>query len=205
MFTFKNSEGHCRNVNLATVVGVADSVAHPMCQQLKQFNGVNGCSFCLHPGISVPKGKGQTRVYPQTLQYQARTAEQMLKDAISACNTGKPVDGIKGVSILHCLPTFDIISGFIPDYMHCILLGVCRQLAKLWFDSKNSKMPFYIGLKVNVIDERLLSIKPPSSISRTPRSITLHKFWKAHEWLAWLLYYGIPVLTTVLPDKFLMH
>ena len=39
--------------------------------------------------------------------------------------------GVKGLSWLSTLPYFDTIRGFSVDYMHCVLLGVCRQLLKL--------------------------------------------------------------------------
>jgi len=39
---------------------------------------------------------------------------------------------IKSPSILHILPDFDIMHGLV-DYMHSVLLGVARQLGKLWF------------------------------------------------------------------------
>ena len=51
---------------------------------------------------------------------------------------------MKGRSILHNLPDFDIINNNPIDYMHCVLLGVMRTLVSLWFDSKNHKEPWYV-------------------------------------------------------------
>ena len=63
--------------------------------------------------------------------------------------------------------------------MHGILLGVCKELLKLWLDSKCSGEDWYCGSLIGLIDERLLSIKLPNSITRVPRSLEHHrKYWK---------------------------
>ena len=63
--------------------------------------------------------------------------------------------------------------------MHCILLGVCRLLLRLWMQSSYHQELWYIGNQINVVDRRLCNIKPPDEIQRTPRSIELTmKFWK---------------------------
>lgn len=112
----------------------------------------------------------------------------------------------KGPSIVELLPDFDIIQGLVPDYMHSVLLGVARQLGKLWFDSINHDKPFYISCaNQKLIDFALTAIRPPCNISRTPRSISVRKFWKAHEWYTWLCYYSLPILQSYLPKKFLSH
>lgn len=65
------------------------------------------------------------------------------------------------------------------DYMHCVLLGVTRQLLRLWFTKTFHKELWYLGKSVHEIDGMLCKICPPDEIKRTPRSIeqTL-KYWK---------------------------
>ena len=66
--------------------------------------------------------------------------------------------------------------------MHCVYLGVVKQLIGLWFNSKHSGQRWYCGNRVAVVDKRLLEIKPPSVITRIPRSIQHHvKFWKGNQ------------------------
>ena len=136
------------------------------------------------------------------------------------------VYGIKGLSWLSIVPHFDIIQGTSIDYMHCVLLGVCRQLLKLWILSQYHKLPCYIGPKLHEIDDRLLLIRPPTEMQRTPRSIeTTRKFWKgnifclnfyiryfyfmyiyaAHELKAWLLHYSPVILKGILPTEYYQH
>ena len=112
------------------------------------------------------------------------------------------------------------------DYMHCILLGVCRTMLRLWLQSSNHQCLWYIGTRKLELDERLLCIQPPCEMQRTPRSIeSTIKFWKgilnvmykltskdldacthaAHEIRAWLLHYSAMVLHGILPDNFYQH
>ena len=87
--------------------------------------------------------------------------------------------GIKGPSWLSLLPGFDIIKGMSVDYMHCVLLGVTRQVLHLWFDSKHHQEMWYLGANVKGIDDLLMSIKPTSDIIRLPREIQSSlRFWK---------------------------
>lgn len=74
---------------------------------------------------------------------------------------------------------FDIVQGMSCDYMHSVLLGVCRILLRLWIDSKYHGEIWYLGTVVKQLDNRLCKIRPPSEIRRTPRSIENNlKFWK---------------------------
>ena len=89
--------------------------------------------------------------------------------------------------------------------MHCVLLGVTKMLLKLWLDSGHSKEMSYCGTKVDEADFRLLQIKPPLTITRTPRIIQQHRaYWKASEYRAWLLFYSVPVMW-ILPQEYLAH
>jgi hypothetical protein len=115
------------------------------------------------------------------------------------------VQGVKGPSRLMELPKFDMVEGFIVDYMHCVDLGVMRQLASLWFDSPNHDKPWFIGNRIEDIDRELLQMQPPSNVTRSPRSLRTRAFWKASEWRSFLLFYSPVVLKDVLPPLFYQH
>ena len=63
--------------------------------------------------------------------------------------------GFKAPSPLLRLPSFDIVNGIGIDAMHCIFLGVVKQLVGLWFDSKHSGQTWYCGRNVAKVDQRL--------------------------------------------------
>ncbi|XP_019697442.2 uncharacterized protein LOC109503949 isoform X1 [Harpegnathos saltator] len=147
-----------------------------------------------------------------------RTAESTYQDARRAYEKKdeprtdkRHYKGVKGPSILMNLLYFDLISGFVVDYMHAILLGVVKSHMEYLFNSTKNKcwvnMTDNIALKdlTDTIDSRLLSIQPPTGISRSPRSIEHCSKWKASEWRSWLLFYCIPCLQDLLKDKYLIH
>ncbi|KAH8032352.1 hypothetical protein HPB51_024129 [Rhipicephalus microplus] len=122
-----------------------------------------------------------------------------------AAEAGRPVQGAKGITPLINLQHFNIIWGFTPDYMHCVLLGVARQMTEDWLSNVGEE--YYIGAPqtVAVLDQRLCSIKPHSCMPRLPRSVSLRKYWKASEWQQWLLYFSLPCLEGLLPRQYLKH
>lgn len=191
------------------LIGTYDKPAKCAVQNFTQFNGMYGCGRCLQPGKSIKTSKsGHVHVFP----YQAsdptgppRTQKLVAEYSRKALDSGSAVMGVKGPSWLSCLQYFDVVRGSMIDYMHTVLLGVCRGLLNLWFDSQHHSEPWYIGGMQKEVDSRLASIKPPSSITRTPRSTTERKTWKAHEFRAWLLHYSLPVLQGILPDVYFQH
>ena len=56
-----------------------------------------------------------------------------------------------------------------------------------------------------IMNERLLSIQPPKTITRTPRPLHERKLWKASEWRSWLIFYVKFCLKDVLPHLYLSH
>ncbi|XP_075531803.1 uncharacterized protein LOC142564620 [Dermacentor variabilis] len=134
-----------------------------------------------------------------------RTKEGMTEDMAEAHRSGVNARGVKGPSPLINLLGFDIVWGFSPDYMHCVLLGVTRQFMELWLSGVWA--PHYIGSPqcVRTIDQRLCAIKPPLCITRLPRSVQLRKFWKASEWQQWLLYLSFVCVDGMLPGKYMRH
>lgn len=189
----KNTE---RTSKIHSLLCSADSVARPLLKNTKQFNGKFGCDFCLHNG-------GGPYVW-ETPEPSLRTETDHFRYAMLA-TPEKPVMGVKGPSPLMELESFNIITGFVPDYQHCVCLGVTKQITSLWLDSKHHKEEWYLGSKVSDIDQALLAIRPPVEVTRAPRSIKDRKFWKASEWRSFLLFYALPVLSGILKKKYWSH
>ena len=126
----------------------------------------------IQPGRSVTTSKnGHVHVFP----YQAydavgppRTQDLVAQHSREAFDSGSAVMGVKGPSWLSSLKYIDIVCGSMIDYMHTVLLGVCRGLLYLWFDGQHHSEPWYIGGLQQAVDGRLTRIKPPSCITRTP-------------------------------------
>lgn len=120
--------------------------------------------------------------------------------------------GVKGLSSLMYLKYFNFQSGFVVDYLHAGLLGVIKTHTELLVSAEFKK--YWLGMEedhlgmehvIAAIDQRLLKLRPPTCISRTPRPVSSRKLWRAHEWRSWLLFYCIPCLKGLLKEEYLLH
>ena len=152
------------------------------------------------------KGQGYTRVYlPSSDGYNLRTQEEITRDAKVAFTSQEIVNGVKGPSKLLELPFFNAVKGFPVDNLHCVDLGVSRQLGHLWFDTCYNQEPWYIGRCIAELDAKLEQITPPHEVTRVPRSLTQRAFWKGSEWHWWILLYCPVILYGVLPLRYFQH
>lgn len=108
---------------------MADSVARPLLQNCKQFNGQYGCGFCLHEGTATDKGQGVVRTYPLKPSLPTLcTHAEMLEHAEAAESSGSDVYGVKSVSLLYLIPDFDHVTGFIRSIRTACCLVLCANL-----------------------------------------------------------------------------
>jgi hypothetical protein len=193
-------QGESDRRKVYALVCSSDAPARAILRNCKQFNGKCGCDWCEHEGVTV----APTRYYPERGDQCPRTSQGQAEYGAKAELLQEAVKGVKGISVIDILPTFDTVHGFTPEYMHSVCQGVIRQVCNIWLDSANHEEDFYLGRKVEALDERLMAISPPSEITRAPRSIKERKFWKASEWRAFMLY-SLVVLHGLLPRAYLKH
>ena len=177
-----------------------DSVARCAMLTMKKFNGLFGCTYCEHP-IEAIDGM---RKYPmQAIPPVKRTDQSIKEQMLCAYETdSNDVTGVKGPSALMNLKHFDLAKGMIVDFMHACLLGVADLYTTIILT--NSGKEYYVGdpSKLEIIDERLLSIRPPRCIAQMSRSIKERANWKASEWQSWILFYSLICLQGILPKKY---
>ena len=95
---------------------------------MTHHNGMNGCLHCTEHG-EVKCGAGWCRIYPARNNLpELRTSESAHLSTSNAAKTGKRVDGFFGKSVLMYSPYFSITDNIAIDYMHGILLGICKKL-----------------------------------------------------------------------------
>lgn len=158
-------EGKLQNYKAFCVCSAVDAVARVPMQGVTQFNGYFGCNWCLQKG----EWAGGSMKYPvESVDPEERTEGQMLRDMELPLKEGRPIHGVKTVSALVNLPQFHIVWSFVPDYMHCILLGVGRQFLDMWFASSNS--PHSINCELERADQRLMTIQPPNDVTRSSKT-----------------------------------
>jgi hypothetical protein len=115
------------------------------------------------------------------------------------------VYGVKGPTLLFSLLP-NMIDCVAIDVMHGVCLGIMRTLTDLWFGSDFTGSPFSIADRVNIVDARLMRIKPPQNCQKTPRSIKKElALFKASDYKLFLLTYSLPVLLGILPAVYWEH
>lgn len=179
-------------IKVHTLLAPVDSSARPSIQNIHQYNGEFGCSYCLIPGESVPYGRGHTWVYSGD-KHEGRSIAQHSRDCDKVVKnpTLENVNGVMGPSVVQLLPIFHIIWSVPPEYLHSVCEGVIQLITSQSFNSRNHQKPWYLGLVKKEFDEILLKIKPPSEITRCPKSIEERALWKGSEWKNFLLYYSL--------------
>uniref|UniRef100_A0ABD2W9C4 Transposase domain-containing protein n=1 Tax=Trichogramma kaykai TaxID=54128 RepID=A0ABD2W9C4_9HYME len=171
-----------------------DAPARAAVQGVMQFNGYYGCNWCLHPGVS----DGAMR-YPVLDPVPAeRTHEDTLNVMLNFVNNPKNEMGIKYPSPFICLTGFNMIEGFLPDYMHFALEGIASQMLDYFVSNLTDH-------DIEIIDSRMEKIAVPKHLKRFSRGISERHLWKAREWENFVLYYSIPVLKTILKDDKYYH
>ena len=195
-------------VKLAVVCCTVDLPAKAGLLNMTQYNGTQGCISCEEPGEVVSSGKGHARSYPyrpKDDKYSSRTSDTV-EDAMSRGSDNQRVKGFKGITGLVTLNYLDLEDSIVPDYMHGVLLGATKGLMNNWFSPTKSGKEYFIGKHLKAISQRLKSIKPPNHIERLPCDLEKnYNNLKATELQSWLLFYSIPCLINILPDKFLSH
>ena len=100
-----------------------------------------------------------------------RTDSSYEKDVVEAQKLRGTVNGVKvGKCILSHLAYYKPMSNTCIDYMHSVLEGVMKTFFKYWFEADCSNK-YSLKKYMQEIDNRLLSIKPPSFVTTAPRSI----------------------------------
>lgn len=113
-------------IKVDTLVAPVDSIARLMIQNMKQFNGKYGCSYCYNKGkIVKTKSRGFKHVYCGDALRHKYQHNKHVKKSIS-----KNHSGVKSPSVTQLIPLFDVIKSFPPDYMHSVAEGIVEVV--LW-------------------------------------------------------------------------
>jgi len=192
--------------------GTFDMPAKASVLNFLQFNAFYGCPKCLQEGETEKTDKGgNVRCFPFSPANPTgpcRTSSGTFDKAkkVISSSSKEPIYGVKGPSALMLLSDFDMIRGTSIDYMHCVLLGVTKNLLSLWFDPSHKNNSFSVYNKLDTAEKRILSLKPPNHITRAPRPIKGNLgYWKASEFRSFLLYYFVPVMINILPSLQFQH
>ncbi|KAK3907194.1 Halomucin [Frankliniella fusca] len=183
-----------------------DAKARCIMMNMMGPTGYYGCTFCPIEGVQANGVKFPLEEEEEGEMPQPRTDAE-LRALMEAAHDNPLGDhqGVKGISPLMYLQHFNLGTGMSTDDLHPFFEGVVLfHMDKLLTDNM---APYYIGAPANVaiINARLMSMKPPTLLARTPRTIDSRAKWRGHEWRNWILYYAYPCLTGLLPQRYLRH
>lgn len=195
-----------------------DLPARSEVQQCKPC-GYNSCPCCVQKGDSVrnPKtGKSYVRFLKQKEQPPKRTHEKTKAMSIAIARNDKDMsetDGLKGLSCMVGFRYFDLVDGYIVDWMHGTLLGVFKLLLDLWMskkrlvyaDDETCRYQMLNSKQRIELDRRIVSLKPPTRVRHKPRSILERSFFKANEYRALLFFYMRFALPGLLDKQLIDH
>lgn len=190
---------------VAVTSAVLDLPAKAAFQQTMQYNGYFGCGFCLHRGEKVGRVvKFPIRNKSVALRKHSDFVEVMSKIYANK-NAEINVNGIKGISPAISFEYFDMVKSFALDYMHCVCLGVSKNLYDFWFKPSLKSAAYINKNDQELLNLRIQSIKPCSFINRKPRSFKLRRLMKASEHRNNLLYFLPACLKGILAQNYLDH
>lgn len=148
-------------VKVSAVCATVDLPAKAALLNMTYYNGKFSCITCEIKGEVAKQGRGHAMTFPYNENCRLRSISSV-ESAMEKGTKAKPVLGFKGSSSICLLESFSITSGMVPDYMHCILLGITKSLLYKWFSSTQSKFEYFVGHSLKTISRRLQSIKPPT-------------------------------------------
>lgn len=192
-----------KEVKLIIISATGDTPARGMMLNMCQFNGANSCQCCEQSGEPRPNCPG-VRLFPyKPSEMKPRTVASM--EACGKKGTeSKPCLGAKGPTVLSKIMP-DFVNGMAIDPMHHIYAGLGRRVATLLKDTTSKSKKWSISNRIEEINKKLLSIKPPVHIPRVPRALSEVANWKCSELKAWVLHYSLPVLDGILDSNYMKH
>ena len=194
-------EKHKSSVRLP--VTVLDAPARAMTQNIMNFNSRYGCNLCETKALLTAfiPGRKRVRRFRYVHNPKLRTKARMVKQA-EEVGERKHVKGVKGPSVISIVPSVDISQCIVPEYLHSVLLGICKLLLVIWTSKPGN---WSIKDRIPEIDEFLKSFKHPSFVHRGLRQLKSLKYWKASDFYYFLFFESLPTLRGHLPDLYLQH
>ncbi|KAK3908358.1 Titin [Frankliniella fusca] len=186
------------------MIGICvDSGARGAVQGINTYSGYYSCNWCEIPGDYLNKV-----VFPFPEIPPKKRTDENVKEYARECLRNPQLSYVYGVQFLSPLaglPKFNLVNGMVFDYAHNILFGISRTILDEWLT--NTARGCYIGSPddLSELDSKMMKITPPIEVRRAVRKMSDRAHWNMREFENWTLTYSIPVLTDILPLKYLQH
>jgi len=124
-----------------------------------------------------------------------------------AATRNDKVCDMKAASLLYYMVP-DMIKSASADAMHCVYMGVTKQMLNLLFDSAYSNLieyPFYLSAKVGAANKLLSAVKLPHFVQRELVPFDKLSFWKASVYRNFLLNVALPLFAILMKTEYIEH
>ncbi len=113
--------------------------------------------------------------------------------------------GIKGPTELTRLKFYSVSKSTQIDYMHSVAYGVVKKLFEYWFEKTDPDFKFSLKRLSDEIETRLKKIRPPSYIPSASKALKDWKFWKAKDFIHFILFYSVPLFFDIMSTEQFNH
>ncbi|KAK3932572.1 PDZ domain-containing protein MAGIX [Frankliniella fusca] len=207
------NETSVNKVFVKLLCGTCDAPARAYFMNMKTFAGFFSCPFCLCRGENSPETDDVT-VFPFERYFQPRTLQEYHNNVQFAIDNrvlhNKALQndprccGIKGPTYLSYMLDNMFLATAV-DSMHCVYLGVMRQMLNIWTDKANQGKEYSLLSKMKQVNDRILGIEPPHFLDRMPETLDKLIHWKASMLRAFMFNFALCVLCGILPTVYFEH
>lgn len=195
-------------VKVHCLVSPVDSPARADMICLQHPGGKYACPWCHQRAESVIKGRGTTRILrvEKTID-KKRTLKKYGKFNMRRYKENKEHHkGVKGVAALASVKPFDIVDGFVVDYLHAFCVGLFNHYLEYITHADHAKEPYSIRKTLENADQIMMKVTPPHELKRLPDALSNYKSMKASLKKDIFCYYLLPILAAVnFPQEYLNH
>lgn len=168
---------------------VADAPARAFLKQIKGHTGYYACERCCTRGE-----------YRKGISFSSICAPERTDESFKKMEQPEHHIGLSPLIEIN----FPMVSRFVLDWMHLVLLGIMRRLLNLWCNEVPHKVSQQSKSSMN---DKLMMLRKwtPSEFQRKPRSFSDLERWKAVECRLFLLYTGSTILEMHLSNDQFKH
>ncbi|KAE8747069.1 hypothetical protein FOCC_FOCC006207 [Frankliniella occidentalis] len=198
-------------VKVCCLCGTCDSPAKSAFANLKGHAGYYSCPVCFSKGEKSEATENvmvfpfENEVFLRSLEGYSELVSNSVKEYKKSKDKDESCKGVQGPTLLSLMFYLSMFKSLGIDSMHCIFMGVVKQILHLSFDSKFNQEPFSLRDKLEEVDSLLSNIQLPKFVQRLPVSVDKLSFWKASLCLNYFFHMMLPVMKTVMKPEYFEH
>ncbi|KAE8742597.1 hypothetical protein FOCC_FOCC011891 [Frankliniella occidentalis] len=142
------------------ICGTCDAPAKAAFLNLKTYAGYESCPKCLIVGEKSDESD-DVMVFPHEEILLMRSKENYTQHLAEVMLKKDAVAGVKGPTILNSMLSNFMFDSTAIDSLHCLYLGITKQIFRLLFDKAFKGEPFSLHKFSDKVNSRLLAMNLP--------------------------------------------